>query len=119
MARVALLRPDPRSRALRAVMRELLDTADGATYVVKNISGVARAEACALVFEDGSRLADHCHDGRPVLVGNAELAGVATKFGAAFIEGPEPLLLRPAGAATAMRNPRSGNGFFTRSSEDR
>jgi len=97
MAQVALLRPDPRSRALRAVMRELLDTADGATHVVKNVSGVGRTEGLALTFEDGSRLADHCHDGRPVLVGNAELAGVATKFGIAFVEGPEPLLLRPDG----------------------
>ncbi|QUQ71812.1 FAD-dependent oxidoreductase [Kutzneria sp. CA-103260] len=44
MAQVALLRPDPRSRALRAVMRDLLDTVDGATYVIKNISGVAASE---------------------------------------------------------------------------
>ncbi|GAA3435821.1 hypothetical protein GCM10018954_054280 [Kutzneria kofuensis] len=97
MAQVALLRPDPRSRALREVMRDLLDTADGATYVVKNISGVARTQAPAVVFEDGSRLADHCHDGRPVLVGDAELLGIATKYGIAFVEGPEPLLVRPDG----------------------
>jgi 2-polyprenyl-6-methoxyphenol hydroxylase-like FAD-dependent oxidoreductase len=97
MAQVALLRPDPRSRALREVMRDLLDTADGATYVVKNISGVARTQAPAVVFEDGSRLADHCHDGRPVLVGDAELLGIAAKYGIAFVEGPEPLLVRPDG----------------------
>lgn len=42
MAQVALLRPDPRSKALRAVMRELLDTPDGAAYIIKNISGVTR-----------------------------------------------------------------------------
>jgi len=55
MAQVALLRPDPRSKALRAVMKDLLDTPDGATYVVKNITGVARASAG---FEGDSHMAD-------------------------------------------------------------
>jgi len=55
MAQVALLRPDPRSKALRAVMKDLLDTPDGATYVLKNISGVART---APELEDRSHVAD-------------------------------------------------------------
>lgn len=97
VVQVALLRPDLRSRALREVMRDLLDTADGATYVVKNISGVARTGAPAVVFEDGSCLADHCHDGRAVLVGDAELRGIATKCAITFVEGSEPLLVRPDG----------------------
>jgi hypothetical protein len=80
MAQVALLWPDLWSRALREVMRELLDTVDGATQV-----------------EDGSRLADRGRDGRAVLVGDAELGGIATKCGIAFVEGSEPLPVRPGG----------------------
>jgi hypothetical protein len=98
MAQVALLRPDPRSKALRAVMRDLLDTVDGATHVVKNIAGLVRsATAPDLEFEDGSRLAERCRDGRAVLVGDTELVGLATKYGISFVPGPEQLLIRPDG----------------------
>ena len=98
MAQVALLRPDPRSKALRAVMRDLLDTRDGATYIVRNIAGLVRtATVPDLELEDGSRLADHCRDGRAVLVGDAELVGLATKYGITFVEGPASLLVRPDG----------------------
>ena len=37
---VAMMRPDPRSRALGAVVDDLMNTTDGATYFAKHISGV-------------------------------------------------------------------------------
>ncbi|GAA1680609.1 FAD-dependent oxidoreductase [Fodinicola feengrottensis] len=79
-AQVALLRPDPRSRALREVMRELANTADGSTYLVEKVSGLWQLPMASgghpltgrtvpeLAFADGSRLADHCHRGRGLLV---------------------------------------------------
>ncbi|MFC0431369.1 FAD-dependent oxidoreductase [Kutzneria buriramensis] len=98
MAQVALLRPDPRSRALRAVMREMLDTVDATTYVVKHIAGVWRSSLVRDVdLGDGSRLAERCRDGRGLLVGDPELVGLATKYGLIFVEGDEPLLVRPDG----------------------
>ncbi|MFI6319941.1 FAD-dependent monooxygenase [Nonomuraea sp. NPDC050556] len=39
-AQTALSRPDVRTEALRGVMRDLLDTTDGATYVLRQISGL-------------------------------------------------------------------------------
>ena len=40
MAQTALGRPDPRTQALRDVFSELLDTPDGATYVLARIAGI-------------------------------------------------------------------------------
>src|ERR1700678_2377615 len=38
-AQVALMRPEPRARALSGVVRDLMDTVTGTTYFVKKISG--------------------------------------------------------------------------------
>jgi hypothetical protein len=43
-AQVALMRPDAGSRALRAVVGDLIDTADGATYVAGRVWGVESRE---------------------------------------------------------------------------
>ncbi|WP_051178553.1 FAD-dependent oxidoreductase [Nocardia concava] len=79
-AQVALMRTDPRSRALRTVVTELLDTRDGATQVAKRISGVLQRYDLGsddpLVgkatpdFElaDGTRLAEHFASGKGVLL---------------------------------------------------
>lgn len=40
-AQVALMRPDPGARALAAILRDLVDTGDGATYFAGRVSGVA------------------------------------------------------------------------------
>lgn len=78
-AQVAIMRPEPRSRAMRAVTAELLATRDGATTVAKQIAGVAHRydlgdahpllgrSAPDIALADGTRLADHCHDGHAVL----------------------------------------------------
>ena len=39
-AQVALLRPDPGSRALEAILRDLIATRDGATYFAERVAGV-------------------------------------------------------------------------------
>ncbi|GHF20660.1 FAD-dependent oxidoreductase [Amycolatopsis deserti] len=80
-AQIAAMRPDPRAKALRSVLTDLLTTGDGSTYLAKKLSGqlhrypvdgehdLAGRSAPDFEFTDGSRLADHCHDGRAVLIG--------------------------------------------------
>ncbi|HEX5120148.1 MAG TPA: FAD-dependent monooxygenase [Pseudonocardiaceae bacterium] len=83
-AQVALMRPDAHTGALRDIVADLMATGDGNTYFVKKISGVDRhydlggghplvgRRTPDLELADGSRLADHCHDGRALLVDLAE-----------------------------------------------
>jgi 2-polyprenyl-6-methoxyphenol hydroxylase-like FAD-dependent oxidoreductase len=40
-AQVAVMRPNPHSRALEAILRDLLDTRDGATYFAERVWGVS------------------------------------------------------------------------------
>lgn len=40
-AQVAIMRPDPHARALNAIVRELINTRDGATYIAGRMWGVA------------------------------------------------------------------------------
>ncbi len=76
---VAMMRPDPRSRALGAVVDDLMNTTAGATYFAKRISGVWQRydlgggeltgrSAPDLELDDGTRLADHLHAGRGLLL---------------------------------------------------
>ncbi|MBO1334846.1 FAD-dependent oxidoreductase [Streptomyces sp. VRA16 Mangrove soil] len=81
-AQIAVMRPDRHARALRAVVGDLLGTVTGTTYFVKKISGVeqrydlgeagahelAGASAPDLELADGTRLADHLHTGRALLL---------------------------------------------------
>jgi 2-polyprenyl-6-methoxyphenol hydroxylase-like FAD-dependent oxidoreductase len=83
-AQVALMRPDPRTAALRAVVGDLAATTTGTTYFAKKLSGVWQrldlpgehplvgASAPDLELADGSRLAEHCHAGHAVLVDLAD-----------------------------------------------
>ena len=87
-AQIAIMRPDPYARAIRAVVGDLVGTTAGTTYFAKKISGVWQrydlpgdhplvgASAPDLTFTDGTRLADHLHDGRGALF---DLGGVADK----------------------------------------
>jgi 2-polyprenyl-6-methoxyphenol hydroxylase-like FAD-dependent oxidoreductase len=87
-AQVALMRTDPRTQSLRVLVTELLATADGATYLVKQLSGVlhhydlgqdhplAGHSAPDLALDDGTRLARHCAAGRGVLLDLAGPAGL-------------------------------------------
>ncbi|MFE3187820.1 FAD-dependent oxidoreductase [Nocardia sp. NPDC059240] len=79
-AQVALMRTDPRSRALRAVVTDLLDTPDGATQVAKKLAGVQHRynldSTDPLVgkptpdfdLADGTHLSDHFAAGKAVLL---------------------------------------------------
>lgn len=93
-AQVALMRPSPASRALEAILRDLIDTGDGATYFAERVWGVMLRvdlgeghpllgrSAPDLVLADGSRLATHLHSGRGLLLdldAAAPLRDVATR----------------------------------------
>ncbi|MBF6328222.1 FAD-dependent monooxygenase [Nocardia transvalensis] len=87
-AQVAIMRPDARSRAMRRVTAELLATREGATAVFKKISGVlhrydlggdhplAGAAAPDIELSDGTRLGEHCLDGRALLLDLADSAAL-------------------------------------------
>ncbi|MER0478832.1 FAD-dependent monooxygenase [Streptomyces sp. Edi2] len=77
-AQVAAMRPDPHGQAVQGVIRDLLGTRDGTTYVFQRVSGssirydlggehpLVGRSAPDLRFEDGTRLGDLMRDGRGV-----------------------------------------------------
>ncbi|WDZ97237.1 FAD-dependent monooxygenase [Herbaspirillum sp. WKF16] len=87
-AQVALMRPGPGSRALAAIMRELIETGDGTTYFAGRIWGLSlRYELGAghdlvgrsapdVELADASRLGQHLRNGNGLLLdftGDAQL----------------------------------------------
>jgi len=94
-AQVGVMRGDAYSSALRGVVTDFLGTRDGATYYVKRISGLWQnyefgdghpligAMMPNLRLDDGTRLADHAHDGRALLVdlaGDDQLVALAKPY---------------------------------------
>lgn len=83
-AQIALMRPESHARALREVVTGMTETVDGTTYLVKKISGVWQhydlpgdhplvgRSAPDLELADGTRLADHLHGGRGLLLDLAD-----------------------------------------------
>ncbi|MFD0352351.1 FAD-dependent oxidoreductase [Streptomyces sp. NPDC127110] len=79
-AQVATMRPEPHAQAVQAVVRELIGTRDGATYVFERLSGswirydlgsehpLVGRSAPDFRFEDGSSLGDLMEDGRGVVL---------------------------------------------------
>ncbi|MFG2226559.1 FAD-dependent oxidoreductase [Streptomyces sp. NPDC048644] len=77
-AQVAAMRPDPHGQAVQGVMRDLLGTRDGTTYVFERMSGASirydlgseqplvGRNAPDLCLEDGTRLGELLQDGRGV-----------------------------------------------------
>ncbi|HZE38293.1 MAG TPA: FAD-dependent monooxygenase [Stackebrandtia sp.] len=119
-AQVSIMRPDRHARAMRAVMADLLETADGSTYVSKKISGIWQGydmggghplvgdSADNLKLADGSALNDHLREGRGLLLDLSEDAeiraaargydGRVTTVVASTKEAPAAaLLVRPDG----------------------
>ena len=95
-AQVALMRPEPASRALRSIMREVIATRDGATYFAERKSGVSLRydlgedhplvgrSAPDFALSDGRRLGDLMLDGHAVLLdfGDGEpLRNIADRLG--------------------------------------
>jgi 2-polyprenyl-6-methoxyphenol hydroxylase-like FAD-dependent oxidoreductase len=103
-AQVALMRTDPHSRALRDVVTDLLDTTTGTTYMAKKISGywqgygddpVIGRTAPDLVLTDGTRLGEHLHECKGLLVG-ADADGYADRVDSVKADHPG-MLVRPDG----------------------
>ncbi|MFH7595583.1 FAD-dependent oxidoreductase [Streptomyces racemochromogenes] len=79
-AQVATMRPDPYAQAIQAVVRDLLGTRDGATYVSEKLSGswirydlgsehpLVGRSAPDFLFENGTRLGNLMEDGRGVVL---------------------------------------------------
>ena len=79
-AQVASMRPDRQSRALQAILRDLIDTRDGATYFADRVWGVSLrydlgdkhplvGRSCPdFELEDGTRLGTRLRDGRGLLL---------------------------------------------------
>ncbi|WP_436534101.1 FAD-dependent oxidoreductase [Actinoplanes sp. HUAS TT8] len=94
-AQIAIMRPDAHSRAVRAVLGELAGTVDGTTLLAKRLSGAWQGydlpgdhpligrSAPDLLLDDGTRLGDHLHDGRALLLDladDASLRAAATGY---------------------------------------
>jgi len=87
-AQIAIMRPDAHARAARAVFADLATTVDGTTHLAKQLSGawqrydlgaghpLVGRSAPDLDLGDGTRLSDHLHGGRSVLVGFGADAGL-------------------------------------------
>jgi 2-polyprenyl-6-methoxyphenol hydroxylase-like FAD-dependent oxidoreductase len=95
-AQVALMRPDPHARALSAIVRDLMETRDGATYMAGRVRGVfmhykldgdhplTGHGAPNFELEDGTRIGELMRDGRGLLLDfdmNAALAALAGEYG--------------------------------------
>jgi 2-polyprenyl-6-methoxyphenol hydroxylase-like FAD-dependent oxidoreductase len=94
-AQVALMRPSPASRALEAIVRDLIETRDGATYFAERVWGVSirydmagshpviGRSAPDFEFTDGTRLGELLRDGRGMLLdfeGSPALQALAARW---------------------------------------
>jgi hypothetical protein len=79
-AQVAIMKPDPASRALNAVVRDVMNTRDGATYFAGKVWGVhthydlggehplVGHSVPNFEVEDGTKIGELMHDGHGMLV---------------------------------------------------
>ncbi|HVI57133.1 MAG TPA: FAD-dependent monooxygenase [Luteibacter sp.] len=120
-AQVALMRPSASSRALEAIVRDLVDTRDGATYFAERVWGVSLRyplggehpligrSAPDVELADGTRLGEHLRTGKGVLLdfdASAPLASLARRWEDRIVyvsgdakrwPGARALLVRPDG----------------------
>jgi 2-polyprenyl-6-methoxyphenol hydroxylase-like FAD-dependent oxidoreductase len=95
-AQVAIMKPDPASRALHAIVRDLMNTRDGATYFAGRVWGVSTRYDLGgghpligrsvpnFELEDGTRIGELMHDGQGMLLDFAEnvsLEIIAKEYG--------------------------------------
>lgn len=95
-AQVAIMKPDPASRALNAIVRDLMETRDGATYVAGRVWGVSTHYDLGgdhplvsysvpnFEFKDGVTIGELMHGGNGVLLDftrDASLEDLASKYG--------------------------------------
>ncbi|NNU64631.1 FAD-dependent oxidoreductase [Rhizobium sp. WYCCWR 11152] len=119
-AQVALMRPSRSSRALEAIIRDLIDTRDGATYFAERVWGVSLRydlggshplvgrSAPDFELADGTKLGDHLRQGKGLLLdfdAGAPLQALAGRWnGITYVAsdardrlGLSALLVRPDG----------------------
>jgi 2-polyprenyl-6-methoxyphenol hydroxylase-like FAD-dependent oxidoreductase len=95
-AQVAIMRPGPSARALNAIIRDLMNTRDGATYVAARVWGVFTQYDLGgdhplvghsvpnFEFDDGATIGELMHDGQAMLLdfeSNASLKTVTSEYG--------------------------------------
>lgn len=95
-AQVAIMKPDPSSRALNAIVRDLMDTRDGATYFAGRVWGIhthydldcdhplAGHSVPNFELEDGASIGDLMHGGHAILLdfdNNASFKTFASEYG--------------------------------------
>jgi 2-polyprenyl-6-methoxyphenol hydroxylase-like FAD-dependent oxidoreductase len=95
-AQVAIMRPGPATRALNAIVRDLMNTRDGATYIAGRVWGVfthynlggdhplVGHSVPNFELEDGARIGELMHDGQGILLDfdrNASLKTLASEYG--------------------------------------
>ncbi|MEH1845243.1 MAG: FAD-dependent monooxygenase [Nostoc sp.] len=94
-AQVAIMKPDPHARALNAIIRDLMNTRDGATYFAGRVWGVfthynlggdhplVGQSVPNFEFEDGTKIGELMHDGQGILLDfdmNASLETLASEY---------------------------------------
>jgi 2-polyprenyl-6-methoxyphenol hydroxylase-like FAD-dependent oxidoreductase len=95
-AQAAIMKPDSDARALNAIMRDLMETRDGATYIAGRVWGVTTHYDLGgdhplvghsvpnFEFEDGARIGELMQDGQGILLDfdrNASLKTLASEYG--------------------------------------
>lgn len=95
-AQVMIMKPDPEARALNAIIRDLINTRDGATYIAGRVWGVLTHYDLGgdhplvghstpnFEFEDGVNIGELMHDGQGILLDfgmNASLKTLASNYG--------------------------------------
>ena len=95
-AQAAIMKPNPTARALNAIIRDLMNTRDGATYFAGRVWGVdthynlggdhplAGHSVPNFELEDGARIGELMRDGRGILLDfdrNASLKTLAREYG--------------------------------------
>lgn len=95
-AQVAIMRTDPDARALYAIVRDIMNTRDGATYFAGRVWGISMHYNLAgdhplvghsvpnFEFKDGNRIGELMYDGHGILLDfnmNASLKTLASEYG--------------------------------------
>jgi 2-polyprenyl-6-methoxyphenol hydroxylase-like FAD-dependent oxidoreductase len=129
-AQVLLMRPDANARALNAILRDLMDTRDGATYFAGRQWGITTRYDLGgdhplvghsvpnFEFEDGRTIGELMRDGRGLLLDfnrNASLEALASEYGdrIKFVSG---LAKEQLGLSTLLIRP---DGFVAWASDNR
>lgn len=120
-AQVAIMKPDPASKALHAIVSDLMNTRDAATYFAGRVWGICTAYALGadhplvgqsvpnFELEKGAAIGESMQDGKGILLDftrNAAIKTIAAEFGhqIKYVSGPAKeqlgltaVLIRPDG----------------------